>query len=206
MNDRAKPLPRAARNNYALMLEDARRLFLGCDMERGCRRVGQAFTDTEIPVRILGETYILRRADARVNPCPGIERHPLLLLLLVPPGALLASASLAVVVLVLIMELVMVFALRLVRDVAVHVNSAVEVAVRLLHERPSKHLARIPERDGQRAFPAHDLRHRVVPAEAAHRGRNGQNGESRRGKGQGPVPHSRLLRRASEARPSRTAI
>ena len=73
MNDRAKPLPRAARNNYALMLEDARRLFLGCDMERGCRRVGQAFTDTEIPVRILGETYILRRADARLFAPDGAE-------------------------------------------------------------------------------------------------------------------------------------
>lgn len=61
MTDRTKP-----RNNYAVMLESARKLFLECDMERGCRRVGQTLTETEIPVRVLGETYTLRRADARL--------------------------------------------------------------------------------------------------------------------------------------------
>ena len=68
MTDRTKP-----RNNYAVMLESARKLFLECDMERGCRRVGQTLTETEIPVRILGEIYTLRRADARLFAPDGTE-------------------------------------------------------------------------------------------------------------------------------------
>ncbi len=54
------------RDNYALMRECARKQFLTLDLERGCRRVGQAFTETEVPVRILGEPYRLRRSDARL--------------------------------------------------------------------------------------------------------------------------------------------
>ena len=54
------------RDNYKTMLLSARELFLACDAERGCRRLGQAFTETEIPVSVLTEPYILRRADAAV--------------------------------------------------------------------------------------------------------------------------------------------
>ncbi len=73
MTERTRKDPRAPRNNYALMLESARKIFLECDMERGCRRVGQALTDTEIPVRVLGEIYTLRRADARLFAPSGEE-------------------------------------------------------------------------------------------------------------------------------------
>ncbi len=73
MREPTKPGAAAPRNNYAVLRESARLQFLGLDLERGCRRVGQPFTETEVPVRILGETHVLRRADARLFEPDGAE-------------------------------------------------------------------------------------------------------------------------------------
>ena len=109
---------------------------------------------------------------------------------------LAAAAALAVFVRVL-------FA---VRGVAVHVYSAVEVAVRPPHHRLPEHRARVAERDGKGALSARNLRHRVAAAEVAHRGRNGQRGEGRGGERCRAYPHRRLLRRTSAAKARRTAM
>ena len=105
---------------------------------------------------------------------------------------LLTSAAFAVFVFVRVL-----FA---VRDVAVHVDSAVEVAVRLLHHRLAEHLARVAERDGKSAFVLHYLGHRVAATEVAHRSRNGQRSKGGDCEDCRAAPHRRLLRRKNEER------
>ena len=53
-------------NNYAIMVERARKLFLTCDQPAMCARLGLAPTETDIPVRFLGEPYRVQRADGRI--------------------------------------------------------------------------------------------------------------------------------------------
>ena len=56
----------APKNNYAVMVERARALFCTHDQAAMCARLGLTPTDTEIPVRFLGEPYAIRRADGAV--------------------------------------------------------------------------------------------------------------------------------------------
>ena len=53
-------------NNYAVMAERARALFLGYDQAAMCARLGLTMTETEIPVRFLGTLYRVRRKDGAV--------------------------------------------------------------------------------------------------------------------------------------------
>lgn len=53
--------------------------------------------------------------------------------------------------------------------IALHVDSAVEIGVRLVYTRLAYRLARIAERDGKSAFAFHDLWHRVAKARAQTR-------------------------------------
>ena len=53
-------------NNYAVMVERARKLFLDYDQAAMCARLGVEMTDAEIPVRFLGEPYRVLRADGRI--------------------------------------------------------------------------------------------------------------------------------------------
>ncbi len=54
------------KNNYDIMAEQARQLFLAYEQEPLCRRLSLPFTDTEIPIRFLGTEYHIRRSDGRV--------------------------------------------------------------------------------------------------------------------------------------------
>ena len=56
----------APQNNYAVMVERARALFLTFDQSAMCARLGLTPTDTEIPIRFLGETYRVRRDSGAV--------------------------------------------------------------------------------------------------------------------------------------------
>lgn len=53
-------------NNYAVMVERARKLFLTFDRAAMCARLGLTPTGTDVPVRFLGETYRVLTADGRV--------------------------------------------------------------------------------------------------------------------------------------------
>ena len=53
-------------NNYAVMAERARRLFLTHDPAAMCARLGLPLTEGGIPVRFLGRPYTVRRADGAV--------------------------------------------------------------------------------------------------------------------------------------------
>ncbi len=61
------------RNNYTLMAERARALFLTFDQPAMCDRLGLPMTESEIPVRFLGEELRIRRADGRVLRPDGSE-------------------------------------------------------------------------------------------------------------------------------------
>ncbi len=54
------------KNNYDVMAEQARQLFLTYDPAPLCRRLGLPFTDAEISIRFLGTDYHIRRSDGRV--------------------------------------------------------------------------------------------------------------------------------------------
>lgn len=54
------------KNNYDIMAEQARQLFLTYDQVQLCRRLSLPFTDMEIPIRFLGTLYRIRRSDGRV--------------------------------------------------------------------------------------------------------------------------------------------
>ena len=53
-------------DNYALMVERARALFLTYDQHAMAARLRLHMTEGEIPVRFLGETYHVRRSDGAV--------------------------------------------------------------------------------------------------------------------------------------------
>lgn len=53
-------------DNYALMAERARARFLTFDQTAMCARLGLSMTETEIPIRFLGETLHIQRSDGRV--------------------------------------------------------------------------------------------------------------------------------------------
>lgn len=53
-------------NNYAVMVERARRLFLTHDQAAMCARLGITPTDEAIPVRFLGTMHRVRRGDGAV--------------------------------------------------------------------------------------------------------------------------------------------
>ena len=59
-------------NNYALQVERARELFCAWDPAAMAARLGLEMSDTEIPVKFLGEVFRVRRADGRVL-APGGE-------------------------------------------------------------------------------------------------------------------------------------
>ncbi len=54
------------KNNYAVLAERARQLFLTYDQPAMCARLGLPLTDAEIPIRFLGQPYTVRRADGAV--------------------------------------------------------------------------------------------------------------------------------------------
>lgn len=54
------------RDNYAIMAEQARQLFLTYDQERLCRRLGLSCTGETIPIRFLDRMLHIRRRDGRV--------------------------------------------------------------------------------------------------------------------------------------------
>lgn len=54
------------RNNYDISKEQARVLFLNFDQEAICRRLNLPATETEIPIRFLGEQYSIRRSDGQI--------------------------------------------------------------------------------------------------------------------------------------------
>ena len=53
-------------DNYAIMADRARQLFLTFDQPAMCARLGLAATDEDIPVRFLGGAYRVRRSDGAV--------------------------------------------------------------------------------------------------------------------------------------------
>jgi len=53
-------------DNYAIMAERARALFLTHDQEAMCRRLGIVPSPEEIPIRFLGEAHRIRRSDGLV--------------------------------------------------------------------------------------------------------------------------------------------
>lgn len=54
------------RDNYAIMAQQARQLFLTYDQVKLCRRLGLPYTEEEIPIRFLDRTLHLRRRDGQV--------------------------------------------------------------------------------------------------------------------------------------------
>lgn len=54
------------RDNYAIMAEQARQLFLNYDQETLCRRLGLTYTEEDIPIRFLDQTLHIRRRDGQV--------------------------------------------------------------------------------------------------------------------------------------------
>ena len=60
-------------NNYAIMVERARALFLQYDQAAMAARLGLPMTDEAISVRFLGADYSVRRADGRVLTPDGAE-------------------------------------------------------------------------------------------------------------------------------------
>lgn len=59
------------KNNYDVMMEQSRQLFLTYDQELLCRRLSLPFTEAEIPIRFLGAEYHIRRSDGRVLDADG---------------------------------------------------------------------------------------------------------------------------------------
>ena len=60
-------------DNYSIQSERARALFLTYDQAAMCARLGLAMTETDIPLRFLGEACRVRRADGRVLRPDGSE-------------------------------------------------------------------------------------------------------------------------------------
>ena len=54
------------KNNYAVMADQARQLFLTHDQPAMCARLGLPMTEDFIPINFLGKPYRVRRADAAV--------------------------------------------------------------------------------------------------------------------------------------------
>ena len=54
------------KDNYAIMAEQARQLFLSYDQEKLCRRLGLSYTAEDIPIRFLDRTLHIRRRDGQV--------------------------------------------------------------------------------------------------------------------------------------------
>lgn len=59
------------RNNYDVMAERARQLFLGYDQEALCRRLSLPCNEESIPIRFLGEEHLVRRSDGTVLDAAG---------------------------------------------------------------------------------------------------------------------------------------
>ncbi len=79
----------------------------------------------------------------------------------------------------IMMTVVMMVVMSVMGQMAVHVDSAMEIAVRLLDHRPSQHGARVTERNGKDAFAANNLRERVFAFHLLLRG----NAEQRKDQG-----------------------
>ena len=106
-----------------------------------------------------------RRTDMFIDPSPGIAGEtvfPLVLpvvvveIVVMPMLAFMTDVMIAFSVLVVIVRAEM---------VAVHVDSAVVIRVRLVNKRAADRPARVAERDGKSAFALHYLGHRVAAAE-----------------------------------------
>ena len=54
------------KDNYAIMAEQARQLFLTYDQEKLCRRLGLSYTEEDIPIRFLDRTLHIRRRDGQL--------------------------------------------------------------------------------------------------------------------------------------------
>ena len=59
------------RNNYDVMAEQARQLFLQYDQAALCRRLSLPCGEESIPIRFLGEEHRIRRSDGRVLDAAG---------------------------------------------------------------------------------------------------------------------------------------
>ena len=59
------------KDNYAIMAEQARQLFLTYDQEKLCRRLGLTCTAEDIPIRFLDQTLHIRRRDGQVLTAAG---------------------------------------------------------------------------------------------------------------------------------------
>ena len=59
------------KNNYDVMAEQARQLFLQYDQAALCRRLSLPCGEEYIPIRFLGEEHRIRRSDGRVLDAAG---------------------------------------------------------------------------------------------------------------------------------------
>ena len=63
------------KNNYDVMAEQARQLFLTYDQEKLCQRLSLPCTPEEIPIHFLGSDYHIRRSNGRVLDSAGQQAN-----------------------------------------------------------------------------------------------------------------------------------
>ena len=101
------------------------------------------------------------RANMRVYPTPGIKEVVLRLIVVMVLIVLVVFVVIVVLVVVMLVEAILAIVVMMVAAemIALHVDSAVKIGVRLVYTRLAYRLTRIAERDGKSAFAFHDLGH-----------------------------------------------